>query len=106
MRIFVHNAHHILYHDHDDTDNLRAKEVILLDLPHKSIFTETVTIGEREIENSKLKWFTFHDFTAENIYSTVQERVFPFIKNLHNNRMCIDLLEENCRLTTKLLKKK
>ena len=72
--------------DLDDTDNLRAKEAVMLGLPHKSIFTEKVIIGEREIDGNQLKWSVFHDFPAGKMYSTVQEWVFPFIKNLHVNK--------------------
>ena len=31
--------------DLDDTDNLRAKEAVMLGLPHKSIFADKVNIG-------------------------------------------------------------
>ena len=41
--------------DLDDMDNLRAKESAMLGLPFKSIFTETVTVGERTIEGARLK---------------------------------------------------
>ena len=73
-------------HDLDDTDNIRAKEAVMLGLPHKSIFADVVKIGEREIEGNQLKWSTFHDFPAGKMYSTVQEWVFPFIKNLHEDK--------------------
>ena len=72
--------------DLDDTDNLRAKEAVMLGLPHKSIFADKVRIGEREIDGTQLKWSTFHDFPAGKMYSTVQEWVFPFIKNLHDDK--------------------
>ena len=72
--------------DLDDTDNLRAKEAVMLGLPHKSIFADKVRIGEREIDGNQLKWSTFHDFPAGKMYSTVQEWVFPFIKNLHDDK--------------------
>ena len=72
--------------DLDDTDNLRAKEAVMLGLPHKSIFADKVMIGDREIDGSQLKWSTFHDFPAGKMYSTVQEWVFPFIKNLHDDK--------------------
>ena len=39
--------------DLDDTDNLRAKEAVMLGLPHKSIFAEKVKIGEREIDGNR-----------------------------------------------------
>lgn len=63
-------------HDLDETDSLKAKECVMLGLPHKSIF-ET---------NSQLKWSVFHDFLAGKMYATVQEWVFPFIKNLHGDK--------------------
>ncbi|MGN1062642.1 MAG: N-6 DNA methylase, partial [Candidatus Scatosoma sp.] len=72
--------------DLDDTDNLRAKEAVMLGLPHKSIFAEKVKIGDREIDGNLLKWSAFHDFPADKMYSTVQEWVFPFIKNLHEDK--------------------
>ena len=73
-------------HDLDDTDNIRAKEAVMLGLPHKRIFADVVKVGEREIEGNQLKWSTFHDFPAGKMYSTVQEWVFPFIKNLHEDK--------------------
>jgi len=73
-------------HDLDDTDNLRAKESAMLGLPHKSIFADEVTIGERSIDGNQLKWSTFRDFPAGKMYSVVQEFVFPFIKNLNADK--------------------
>ena len=73
-------------HDLDDTDNLRAKEAVMLGLPHKSIFADKVKVGDREIDGNQLKWSVFHDFPAGKMYSTVQEWVFPFIKNLHDDK--------------------
>ncbi len=73
-------------HDLDDSDNLRAKESAMLGLPYKSVFAEEVSIGERKIDGSQLKWSVFHDFPAAKMYSTVQEWVFPFIKNLHGDK--------------------
>ncbi|MCR5782111.1 MAG: type I restriction-modification system subunit M [Clostridia bacterium] len=72
--------------DLDDSDNLRAKESAMLGLPYKSIFAEEVTIGERRIDGSQLKWSVFHDFPAARMYSVMQEWVFPFIKNLHGDK--------------------
>ncbi len=73
-------------HDLDDTDNLRAKEAAMLGLPYQSIFAGDVKIGERAVDGSQLKWSVFHDFPAGKMYSTVQEWVFPFIKNLHGDK--------------------
>ena len=72
--------------DLDDTDNLRAREAAMLDLPYKSIFDGEVTIGDRTIDGSQLKWSVFRDFPAGKMYSTMQEWVFPFIKNLHGDK--------------------
>ncbi len=73
-------------HDLDDADNREAQAAAMLGLPHNSIFSGVVNIGQREVEGSLLKWSTFKDFPAERMYSIVQELVFPFIKNLHGNR--------------------
>lgn len=72
--------------DLDDSDNLHAKEAAMLGLPHQSIFAGEVQVGERTIEGSQMKWSVFHDFPAVKMYSTVQEWVFPFIKDLHGNK--------------------
>lgn len=73
-------------HDLDGMDNLRAKESAMLGLPYKSIFTKEVTIGNRVVDGSQLKWSVFRDFPAPKMYSVVQEMVFPFIKDLHGNK--------------------
>ena len=73
-------------HDLDDSDNKRAKDCEMLGLPFKSIFTDTVKIGEREINGTQLKWSVFHDFPADKMYSIMQEWVFPFIKTLHSDK--------------------
>ena len=72
--------------DLDDTDNLRARESAMLGLPHKSIFSGEIEIGGRTVEGSQLKWSVFHDFPAAKMYTTMQEMVFPFIKNLHGDK--------------------
>ena len=72
--------------DLDDVDKLHTKESAMLGLPYESIFAEEVQIGERSIAGNQLKWSVFHDFPAQKMYSTMQEWVFPFIKNLHGNK--------------------
>lgn len=72
--------------DLDDTDNVRAKEAFMLGLPYKSIFAGEVQVGGRVIDGNQLKWSVFHDFPASKMYSTVQEWVFPFIKELHGDK--------------------
>lgn len=73
-------------HDLDESDNLRAKESAMLGLPYESIFADEVKIGERTISGSQLKWSVFHDFSADRMYSVLQEWVFPFIKTLHRDK--------------------
>ena len=72
--------------DLDDADNLHAKEAAMLGLPYESIFAGHVQVGDRTIDGSQLKWSVFHDFPAQKMYSTMQEWVFPFIKNLHGDK--------------------
>ena len=73
-------------HDLDDSDNLRAKEAAMLGLPYQSIFADEVQLGEHTIDGQQLKWSVFHDFPAQKMYATMQEWVFPFIKNLHGDK--------------------
>ena len=73
-------------HDLDASDNQRAKESAMLGLPHKSIFAGEITIGERSIPGEKLKWSVFRDFPAAQMYTVMQEWVFPFIKGLHGDK--------------------
>ena len=72
--------------DLDDSDNLRARESAMLDLPYTSIFSGEVDIGGRLVDGNQLKWSVFRDFPASKMYATVQELVFPFIKNLHGDK--------------------
>lgn len=73
-------------HDLDDADNQRAKEAVMLGLPYQSMFGDEVQIGERLVDGKQLKWSVFHDFPAGQMYSVMQELVFPFIKNLHEDK--------------------
>ena len=73
-------------HDLDESDNTHAKEAAMLGLPYKSIFAGEVQVGERTVDGAQLKWSVFHDFPAGKMYSTMQEMVFPFIKNLHGDK--------------------
>ena len=72
--------------DLDDTDNVRAKESVMLGIPYQSIFADEVKIGERTIAGSQLKWSVFRDFPADRMYAVMQEWVFPFIKTLHGDK--------------------
>ena len=73
-------------HDLDEADNRHAKEALMLGLPYTSIFKENVQIGDRVVNGNQLKWSIFHDFPATQMYTTMQELVFPFIKNLHGDK--------------------
>ncbi len=73
-------------HDLDKMDNTRAKEAVMLGTQYDSIFTSDVQIGDRVIDGEQLKWSVFRDFPAAQMYSTMQEWVFPFIKNLHGEK--------------------
>ncbi|MBQ2994577.1 MAG: SAM-dependent DNA methyltransferase, partial [Peptococcaceae bacterium] len=73
-------------HDLDETDNRKAKESAMLSLPYSSMFAAEVKIGDRTIAGSQLKWSVFRDFSADKMYTVMQEWVFPFIKTLHNDK--------------------
>lgn len=73
-------------HDLDEADTRRIKESEMLGLPFKSIFSEDVEIGGIKVNGDQLKWSVFRDYPAERMYSVVQEKVFPFIKNLHSDK--------------------
>ena len=73
-------------HDLDDADTKRAKESAMLGLPYNSIFADEVEIGGKKIDGTQLKWSVFHDFSAEKMFSTMQDWVFPFIKSLHSDK--------------------
>ena len=72
--------------DLDDSDNKREKECAMLGLPYQSIFSDEVTIGAQTIDGKQLKWSVFRDFPAGRMFTVMQEWVFPFIKNLHDDK--------------------
>ena len=72
--------------DLDDSDNLRAREAAMLGLPYESIFAKETEVSGRIVDGNQLKWSVFRDFPAAQMYTVVQECVFPFIKNLHGNK--------------------
>ena len=72
--------------DLDDADNKRSKEAIMLGIPHKTIFKDEVMVNDRPVNGNLLKWSVFHDKPAGQMYSIVQDYVFPFIKNLHGDK--------------------
>ena len=72
--------------DLDDTDNLRSKEALMLDLPYKSLFDGEFSVGEKKMPGTQFKWSVFRDLPAANMFEIVQNGVFPFIKNLHGDK--------------------
>lgn len=73
-------------HDLAEADDRKSKEAIMLGIPYESIFGRDVVIGERTVNGGLLKWSVFRDKPAGQMYSILQEWVFPFIKNLHADK--------------------
>ena len=67
----------IFIRDLDDMDNIRTKESVMLGVPYESIFGAS---------RKQYKWSVFRDFPAAKIYEVIQDKVFPFIKKLHNDK--------------------
>ena len=57
-------------HDLDDTDNKNAKECAMLGLPFKSIFSDQIIIGEKNIDGQQLKWSKFRELENKIIYNS------------------------------------
>jgi len=72
--------------DLDDADNVKSKESIMLGIPFKSIFDGEYQVGANRINGEKLKWSSFRDISAADMYEIVQLGVFPFIKGLHDDK--------------------
>lgn len=73
-------------HDLDKTDEKNQKERNMMNLPYKSIFPDVYKIEKREIDGKMLRWSRFRDEPAGTAYSLIQEWVFLFIKNLHDDK--------------------
>ncbi len=69
-------------HDLAEADDKKSKEAIMLGIPYKSIFKKEIVINKRTIDGERLKWSRFRDEPAGQMYSLLQDWVFPFIKNL------------------------
>jgi len=67
----------IFIRDLDDMDNTRTKESLMLDVPYESIFGSN---------KKQYKWSVFRDFPAAKMYEIIQDKVFPFIKKLHDDK--------------------
>ncbi|HEY5585307.1 MAG TPA: class I SAM-dependent DNA methyltransferase [Ruminiclostridium sp.] len=69
--------------DLDNVDNVKSKESIMLGTAFNSIFDGEFHVGDKKIDGKQLKWSSFRDVPAANMYEIVQIGVFPFIKGLH-----------------------
>ncbi|WP_427340443.1 type I restriction-modification system subunit M [Caloranaerobacter sp. DY30410] len=61
----------------DEVDAKREKEAQLLGIEYKRIFPD---------DKQHLRWSKFKNFEAQKMYEVVSKEVFPFIKNLHDDR--------------------
>lgn len=61
----------------DETDSLRERECGVLEIDYKPIFPK---------DQPELRWSNFKSYDAARMFETVQGKVFPFIKNIHNGR--------------------
>lgn len=68
----------IFIRDLDDMDNTKIKESAMLGLEYKSIFDDE--------EKQQYKWSKFRDMASNKMYEIVQQKVFPFIKTLHDDK--------------------
>lgn len=73
-------------HDLDQTDTTHKQEAMMLGTDYKSRFEGTEEINGKVVDKEKLKWSTFHDMGPEQMYETVSQSVFPFIKNLDGDQ--------------------
>ena len=63
--------------DLDIADDNKRRESQMLKIPFQSVF------GDKKQD---YKWSVFKHFAPEKMYKTMQEGVFPFIKNLHADK--------------------
>ncbi|OCL27592.1 DNA methyltransferase [Orenia metallireducens] len=61
----------------DEAETIKEKEASLLGIDFKRTFPE---------EKQQLRWSQFKNMEAEQMYQVMAEGVFPFIKNLHNDK--------------------
>jgi type I restriction enzyme M protein len=63
-------------HELDEIDTEKSASCLMLGLSYTSIF---------DAEHQDCRWSQFKNYPAQQMYATVQERVFPFIKGLHGD---------------------
>ncbi|MGF6905788.1 N-6 DNA methylase [Fusobacterium sp. PH5-44] len=73
-------------HDLDETDNKQMKESTLLGLKYESIFKGTCLVSNKKVDKNKFKWSVFRDMPPEEMYEIMQLGIFPFLKELHNDK--------------------
>jgi type I restriction enzyme M protein len=61
----------------DEAETIKEKEASLLGIDFERTFPE---------EKQQLRWSQFKNMEAEQMYQVMAEGVFPFIKNLHNDK--------------------
>ena len=61
----------------DDKEIIKENDAVLLGIDFDRTFPE---------DKQDLRWSKFKNFEAETMYETVQNKVFPFIKNLHDDK--------------------
>jgi len=76
----------IFIRDLDDVDNIKSKESLMLGTNYKSMFDGEYQVGDKRVNGTQLKWSSFKDIPAANMYEIVQLGVFPFIKTLHDDK--------------------
>ncbi len=72
-------------HDLDEADTKKSKDAMMLGIPHTSIF-EGAEVKGLAVDGKVLKWSVFREMGALEMYDTVSSYVFPFIKNLHEDK--------------------
>ena len=61
----------------DEADTKREKDAVVLGIPYNGVFPA---------DQQDLRWKNFKNMDAEKMYEIVSQRVFPFIKNLHDDK--------------------
>ncbi|MGG1660902.1 type I restriction-modification system subunit M [Brevibacillus sp. NRS-1366] len=61
----------------DEVEETKEKEALFLGVEYQGLFS---------VETKHLRWNTFKDLGAEEMYNIVSKEVFPFIKNLHGDK--------------------
>lgn len=72
-------------HDLDTADQKKKSDALLLGVDYDGIFDGKAEINGKEVDKNLLKWKTFREMGAEQMFNLMNESVFPFIKNLDTN---------------------